>query len=399
MRAAGAPGSRSPNPLPLKRCYAFRVLRPFEAVYQGRSVFVTGHTGFKGSWLCLWLHRLGARVTGYALEPPTIPNNFTVSGIRESLHDHHTADVRDGERLAGAIAAAQPDVVFHLAAQSVVKRGYLVPRETFETNVIGVASALDAVGRLGRPCSVVVVTSDKCYRNVEQVWGYRESDALGDLDPYGASKGAAEILVRCYRASFFPPERLSEHGIKLASARAGNVVGGGDWTPDALIADIVRALCEGRAPEIRNPRACRPWQHVLQALSGYLTLGARLVASDDPQLCSGWNIGPAPGDELSVREVVEYFIERWGSGGWRDVSDASQEREAQILRLSIDKAIWRLGWKPGWNVRETLRRTVEWYRTYLDDPQNLRELGLRQIESYEEALAGDRFEDRRSSSP
>lgn len=360
---------------------------PFDSSYRGKSVFVTGHTGFKGSWLCLWLHRLGARVTGYALEPPTDPNNFTVSGVGELLHEHHEADVRDGERLTAAIRAAQPDIVFHLAAQSVVKRGYQIPRETFETNVIGVASALDGVARLGRPCSVVVVTSDKCYQNVEQVWGYRENDAFGDLDPYGASKGAAEILVRCYRASFFPPEQLTQHGIKLASARAGNVVGGGDWTANALVVDMVRAFSQGRPLEVRSPRACRPWQHVLQALSGYLTLGARLLASDEPRFCDGWNIGPTPGSELSVREVVEYFIEQWGSGEWRDVSDPAQQHEAQILRLSIDKAIWQLGWKPGWDVHETIRRTVEWYRAWLDGRQSLRDIGLQQIAAYERVLA------------
>ncbi len=357
-------------------------------VLRGKSVFLTGHTGFKGSWLCLWLARLGAKVTGFALDPPTDPNNFTVSRVAETLAGHHVGDIRDFARLQAAMFDAQPDVVLHLAAQSVVRRSYEIPRETFDVNVIGTASVLDAVRTLDRPVSVVCVTSDKCYENREQVWGYRESDAMGEHDPYGGSKGAAELVIRSYRSSFFPPDMLHRHGVKLASARAGNVVGGGDWTRDALIVDIVQAIAQGRPVRIRNPHALRPWQHVLQALSGYLTLAARLVESDDAKYQSGWNIGPAPGNEIPVREVVELFLQAWGDGSWIDGSGGAEPHEANILRLAIDKALWQLDWKPGWDVRETLRKTVAWYREYYRGHADLQQVCLDQIADYESAISG-----------
>lgn len=358
----------------------------FSKAFRGRSVFVTGHTGFKGSWLCLWLERMGAKVTGYALEPPTDPSNFVVCGVRDVLAEHHVADIRDEDALATAMRRAEPSLVLHLAAQSIVRKSYQIPRETFDVNVMGTASVLEAVRRLDRRCSVVCVTSDKCYENIEQVWGYRESDAMGEHDPYGGSKGAAEILIRSYRHSFFPPEKLAEHGVKLASARAGNVIGGGDWTPDALVVDVFKALAHDEAVRVRNPIAYRPWQHVLQALSGYLTLAARLLQSDDPVYCGGWNFGPAPGNELPVREVVQLFLDEWGGGSWVDVSDPTQPHEANILRLAIDKALWQLRWKPGWPVRETLRQTARWYRSYLEQPDHARQMCYSQIEAYEEVL-------------
>jgi len=354
--------------------------------FAGKSVFVTGHTGFKGSWLCLWLDRLGAKVTGYALDPPTDPNHFEIAGVEEVLDGHHVADIRDAAALERAMQHAQPDLVLHLAAQSIVRKSYASPRETFEVNAIGTAGVLDAVRTLDRPCSVVCVTSDKCYENVEQVWGYRECDPMGEHDPYGGSKGAAELVIRSYRHSFFPPEGLSTHGVKLASARAGNVVGGGDWTPDALIVDIVKALIAGEPVRIRSPHAYRPWQHALQALSGYLTLAAKLLTTDDPVYQSGWNIGPAAGNELPVREIVELFLAEWGHGSWIDASNPGDPHEANILRLAIDKAIWRLDWRPGWDVRETLRQTVHWYREYHAANANMRNVSLRQIEQYEAAI-------------
>ncbi len=350
---------------------------------KGKSVFVTGHTGFKGSWLCLWLIELGATVTGYALAPPTNPNNFTVSGVKELLQDHYEADIRDDETLTAAMKRAKPDLVLHLAAQSVVREGYRAPRETFDINVMGTIGVLDSVRQLNQPCAVVCVTSDKCYENVEQVWGYRESDPMGDHDPYGGSKGAAELAIRTYRHSFFPPEEHWDHGVKLASGRAGNVIGGGDWTKDALIVDVVQAIAANQQVALRSPGAFRPWQHVLQALSGYLTLACRLLSSDDPRFCSGWNFGPVPGNEIPVKQVVEIFMEEWGKGSWVDASDGTNPREANILRLSIDKALWDLGWNPCWSVGEVLGQTARWYQHYLNENGSMRDFSLGQIRQYE----------------
>lgn len=354
--------------------------------FAGKSIFVTGHTGFKGSWLSLWLNSLGAKVTGYALSPPTQPSNFVVSDVREVLSGHHEADVRDLPTLQRTIEECQPEVILHLAAQSVVSQGYHTPRETFETNVMGTTNVLEAVRQLRLPCSIVVVTSDKCYENREQVWGYRETDAFGDHDPYGGSKGAAEIVVRTYCNSFFPTDRFAHHNVKLASARAGNVIGGGDWTPNALLVDVVRAINEGKSADIRSPDAFRPWQHVLQALSGYLTLAAKLVVTDDLSFCSGWNFGPLPGNEIPVRELVDEFLREWGSGSWVDVSSSHHPHEATILRLCVDKALWQLDWKTCWDVRETLQQTARWYRRYLDGVQSMQEFTLSQISMYEDAL-------------
>lgn len=355
----------------------------FADAFAGRSVFVTGHTGFKGSWLCLWLAKLGAQVTGYALDPPTSPNNFMVSEVRPLLTNHYVADIRDYESMSKAIQETQPDVVLHLAAETVVRRSYRIPRETFDINVTGTASVLDAVGQLDRPCAVVAVTSDKCYANHDQVWGYRENDPLGEQEPYGASKAAAEILINAYRHSYFPPEKVGQHGIKLASARAGNVIGGGDWTEDALIVDMVKAVSEGREVDIRNPHALRPWQHVLQALDGYLSLTAKLLESDEPQYCSGWNIGPMPGNELPVQEIVERFLSDWGSGTWRDASDPNQPHEANILRLNIDKAIWQLNWRPRWGIDQALHYTLDWYRQHFQEQADMQQVCLEHIAAYE----------------
>ncbi len=357
----------------------------FAESLKGKSVFVTGHTGFKGSWLCLWLEKIGAKVTGYALAPPTEPSNFCVSGVRDVLVDHHEGDIRDEANLTQAMKKAQPDVVLHLAAQSVVRASYDIPRETFDVNVIGTASVLEAVRALDKPCAVVCVTSDKCYENREQIWGYRESDAMGEHDPYGGSKGAAELVIRSYRHSFFSPQQHSVHGIKLASGRAGNVIGGGDFTPDALIVDVFKSLTKNEPAQLRNPGAFRPWQHVLQALSGYLTLAGRLLESDDPSYCSGWNFGPSAGNELPVHQLVDIFLEQWGSGSWVDVSNSNNPHEACVLRLSIDKALWQLDWKPCWPVHETLRRTAQWYRRYLDAPTSMRDFCFEQIGAYQAA--------------
>ncbi len=336
--------------------------------FAGRSVFVTGHTGFKGSWLSIWLQALGARVSGYALAPPTSPSNFEACGVRDLLAAHHQADLRDYASLYAALEAAAPEVVFHLAAQPLVRQSYANPRETFNVNVMGTLNVLEAIRGLGRPCVALVITSDKCYENREQTWGYRECDALGGHDPYSASKGAAEIVAAAYRTSFFSPAELPRHGVKLATVRAGNVIGGGDWAKDRILTDVVRHLRAGSPVPVRSPRAVRPWQHVLEPLGGYLTLAARMLESDDPALPSGWNFGPTPGEEIPVSQLVELFIQVWGGGAWQDVSDPGQPHEAGVLRLCIDKALHQLQWRPRWSVVEAVRRTAEWFRRFYATP-------------------------------
>jgi len=353
--------------------------------FAGRSALVTGHTGFKGSWLTIWLHRLGAKVTGYALPPPTEPSNFVASGVQDLLRAHHEADVRDATRLERAIREADPDFIFHLAAQALVRESYQAPRETFETNVMGTVNVLEAVRKSGRPCVVVVVSSDKCYENREQVWGYREIDPMGGHDPYSASKGAAELVVASYRRSFFPPDRIAQHGVKLASVRSGNVIGGGDWSQDRIVTDMVRSLAAGRAVPIRSPQAVRPWQHVLEPLSGYLTLAARMLESDDPRWCQAWNFGPLPGEELTVSQLTDLMLRAWGEGRWQDVSDPGQFHEARVLLLSIEKALHELKWRPRWCLSEAVRRTAEWYRTFYRGAGSMLNACLSDIAAYESA--------------
>jgi CDP-glucose 4,6-dehydratase len=332
--------------------------------FSGRSVFLTGHTGFKGSWLTIWLHELGSRVHGYSLAPPTRPSNFEASAVRELLESHAEADVRSTESLRAALDDADPDVVFHLAAQPLVRDSYQRPYETFDVNFMGTCNLLEAIRLRAKPCVVIVVTSDKCYENVESHRAYREEDAMGGHDPYSASKGASELLIDSYRRSFFPPEFIASHGVKLASVRAGNVIGGGDWARDRIVPDIVAHLHAGRPVPVRNPRAIRPWQHVLEPLNGYLTLAARMLSQDDVELCSGWNFGPSNQGTARVSDLVDGFCSAWDGGTWQCTGDPNQPHEAKVLRLSIEKARMRLGWRPVWDLEQTIDRTVRWYRQF-----------------------------------
>lgn len=358
------------------------------SVFRGKRVFLTGHTGFKGSWMALWLHRLGAEVYGYSLPPPTQPSNYALSNVQALLSGETLGDIRDRTLMAKALAAFTPDVVFHLAAQPLVRESYNTPFETFEVNVMGTASVLDAVRNVKKPCAAVCITTDKCYENREQVWGYRECDPMGGYDPYSASKGAAEILIASYRRSFFHPDRLAKHGVQLASARAGNVIGGGDWARDRIVTDMVAALVEGRPVPVRNPHAIRPWQHVLEPLSGYLTLAAAMLEKPGAKWASAWNFGPVSGTELPVGALAEAFVKAWGQGEWVDQSSPDQPHEASILRLSIEKAGWELGWRPRWTCAEMVKRTANWYRSVLCEGADARKACEADIEAYEDFYHG-----------
>jgi len=271
-----------------------------------------------------------------------------------------------------------------LAARPILRESYLQPRETFDVNVMGTVSLLEAVRQLAKPSVLIVVTSDKCYENEEQVWGYREVDCLGGYDPYSASKAAAEIATAAYRRSFFPPAQLDRHGIQVASVRAGNVIGGGDWAKDRIVPDLVRHLSAGQCLPVRRPSSVRPWQHVLEPLSGYLRLAARMLVASDPRLCGAWNFGPMPGEETTVCRLIEQFIREWGGGSWQDASDPHQPHEDDVLRLSIDKAVHQLGWRPRWGVAEAVRRSCAWYRRfYQAKPPSMLGACLEDIEAYE----------------
>jgi len=359
----------------------------FNGAYRGRRVFLTGHTGFKGSWMALWLHGLGANVTGYAHRPPPPPSLFELARVGKTLINIE-ADVRDAARLRDELIAARPDIVFHFAAQALVLAGYERPLETLETNVMGTANLLEAVRAYshgGRPCAVVIVTSDKCYENQEWVHGYRETDPMGGHDPYSMSKGSAELVVAAWRRSYFPVDGMAQHGVGVATVRAGNVIGGGDWTRDRIVVDCVRALLSGEAIQVRNPHATRPWQHVLEPLSGYLQLGARLMAEDRVlagNFAEAWNFGPSASGVWPVGQLVDHLIRLWSAGRWEDRSDPTARHEAKLLAVSIDKAYHRLGWRPVWNVERALDKTVEWFKAYASRPFDAREVTQRQIDEY-----------------
>ncbi len=353
----------------------------FSNIYRGKRVLLTGHTGFKGSWMAEWLLSLGAEVTGFALPPPTQPSLFDQLGLASRLR-HVVGDVRDLAAVRAAVDAGKPDFIFHLAAQPLVRLSYDQPVETYATNVMGTVNVLEAVRLAARPCSVVAITTDKCYENKEWVHSYREEDPMGGFDPYSSSKGAAELVIASYRKSYFSDP---DSGVKLASARAGNVIGGGDWALDRIVPDCIRALKSGETIPVRNKIATRPWQHVLEPLSGYLWLGACLHSSEltafSSQLPSAFNFGPALASNRTVAELVQEILKHW-PGKWEDKSDPKAVHEAKLLNLATDKAHHFLGWAPAWNFEQTLAQTVAWYRQAADTKTDIHALTLSQIAGY-----------------
>jgi CDP-glucose 4,6-dehydratase len=349
----------------------------FSDVYENKSVLVTGHTGFKGSWLALWLTKLGAEVTGYALPPVGGNSNFDALNLKSSIR-HVEGDIRDPDRLIKVTEEARPEFVFHLAAQALVREAYRDPKTTFDTNVGGSVNVLETVRRCESVRTLIYVTSDKCYRNMEWEWGYRENDRLGGTDPYGASKGCAEIVFDSYMQSYL----LKQGRVRAASARSGNVIGGGDWAEDRIVPDCIRALREDRAPVIRNPDAIRPWQHVLEAIGAYLLLGSKLHDAQDDKLCTSWNFGPDRSSERTVEELVGRIIEVWGSGEFEVEHDADAPREATLLRLNCDKAHNLLGWAPTWGFSEAVTHTIDWYKAFAQGA-NMRDICESLIDLYE----------------
>jgi CDP-glucose 4,6-dehydratase len=348
------------------------------AFWRGRRVFLTGHTGFKGSWLTLWLRHLGAEVWGYALAPHTRPSLFELVGRDAGVHST-IADIRDAGAVRDAMAHAQPDTVIHMAAQALVRESYSQPVETYAVNTMGTVHVLDAMRWAPSVRAAIVVTSDKCYENREWLWGYREDEPMGGHDPYSSSKGCAELVTSAYRRSFFPPARHGEHHVALASVRAGNVIGGGDWATDRLIPDLVRALSAGSAAQIRNPGAVRPWQHVLEPLSGYLLLAERLHA--DVDFAQAWNFGPADDDARPVAYIADAMARRWGAGRAWQAQGEGGPHEAGYLKLDSSRARSRLGWRPRWSLDEALARIVDWHQAHRAGG-DMKAFSLRQIQEY-----------------
>lgn len=346
--------------------------------YRGKRVLLTGHTGFKGAWLAEWLLALGADVTGYSQPPPTNPSLFEQLGLASRLH-HIEGDIRDLTKLRETVQSARPDFVFHLAAQPLVRLSYREPIETYSTNIMGTVNVLEAVRLAGRPCTVVAITTDKCYENRERLHGYHEDDPMGGHDPYSSSKGAAELVISAYRRSYFS---APDSRIRLASARSGNVLGGGDWAEDRIVPDCIRALQRGEAIPVRNKISTRPWQHVLEPLSGYLSLSAQLAASaPNSPLASAFNFGPDSAAHRTVADLVQEVLKIW-PGRWEDKSDPSAVHEAGLLSLNTDKAHQFLRWQPVWSFEDTIARTVEWYREAARPPAAIHAFTTGQITAY-----------------
>ena len=343
--------------------------------WRGKRVFLTGHTGFKGGWLTLWLQSMGAEVHGYALNPPTEPDFFSVAKVGTDMASSEIADIRDLDKFRQVMQDSCPEIVFHLAAQSLVRHGYTHPAETYATNVMGAVHMLEAVRATPGVKAVVNVTTDKCYENREWVWSYRENEPMGGFDPYSSSKGCAELVTSAYRRSFLEPA-----GIALASARAGNVIGGGDWAADRLIPDFLRALDGGETLKIRSPQATRPWQHVLEPLCGYLMLAERLYA-EGAHFSEAWNFGPSDEDARSVQWIVEYLAKMRNDVNWQ-LDETSQPHEAHYLKLDSSKARNRLGWQPRWQLQTALQKTLEWHEAWKKG-EDMRAATMAQIAEYQ----------------
>ncbi|MCG8307511.1 MAG: CDP-glucose 4,6-dehydratase [Cytophagales bacterium] len=352
------------------------------SVFNQKNVLVTGSTGFKGSWMCQWLLNLGAKVYGYSLEPPTNPALYDQLKLVNQI-DQHIGDINNYEEFKAYIQKSKPDIVFHLAAQALVRDSYIKPLETFQTNVMGTAHLLQAVKELELSTTIVTVTSDKAYENKEWLFGYREIDEFGGYDPYSASKGSAEIAISSWKRSFFHPERYAEHGVKITSVRAGNVIGGGDWAKDRIVPDCIRFLTKDQPIKVRNPYATRPWQHVLEPLGGYLLVGGKLLKADEKEVdkYDTFNFGPLITSNKNVESLVTEIIKNWGSGTW-DYNKEEALHEASLLNLTIDKAYHILGWIPVWDFESTVARTTEWYKVNHENPEKIIELTHSQIEEY-----------------
>ncbi|WP_221766495.1 CDP-glucose 4,6-dehydratase [Chlorobium phaeovibrioides] len=343
-----------------------------------KKVLITGHTGFKGSWLALWLNMLGAEVAGYALEPLTPHDNFVLTGLAKKIN-HRIGDVRNYDRLQEFFRDVNPEIVFHLAAQPLVRESYNAPKETFDINVGGTVNLLECCRQTESVKVIVNVTTDKCYENKEWVWGYRENDRLGGYDPYSSSKACSELVTEGYRKSFFNHDTHAIHGKSLASARAGNVFGGGDWQADRIVPDCIRALEQNEPIIVRSPHAVRPWQHVLEPLSGYLLLAQKMA--ENPTLYSeAWNFGPEESSFLPVGSLVDRMVKTWGEGSWEDHSKPGALHEANLLKLDISKAKSQLGWSPLWNIDKAITETVSWFRQYRTS--DMHDLCCRQINDY-----------------
>jgi CDP-glucose 4,6-dehydratase len=351
----------------------------FNNSYQNRKVLITGHTGFKGSWLCLLLNELGADVYGYALDPPTNPSLFVEAGI-DNIMTSFIGDVRDLDHLQEVFSKVQPEIIIHMAAQPLVRDSYKIPVETYATNVMGTVHLLEACRNTPSVKAVVNVTTDKCYENREWHWGYRENEPMGGYDPYSNSKGCSELVTSAYRNSFFNPNNYEKHGVAIATARAGNVIGGGDWAGDRLIPDFIRAISKGEKVKIRSPYAIRPWQHVLEPLNGYLTLAAKLFTGG-AGYAQAWNFGPDDNDAQNVEWITKTICEMWGENASFEIDNNPQPHEANYLKLDCSKVKAELGWFPKWNIETTLKSIVDWNKAWLKG-ENIRDVTIQQINHY-----------------